>query len=181
MKDGNFDLMTADGGFGLFDACADGVEPMFNSTASKWGAQYGGVSNVAQCNQLPQYPVCSYNAPQDNLRNLCLFSFQNNIRGTSNTVNSNPSITAMCQVACPSELYTATGLHRSDENPNLGYTCNANSRYEATGGYLTRMMDCGEEFNKIKEKTFYLAFAIGFNCFVVVLFFCHCHHYIFLK
>lgn len=124
----------------------NGVEPLFNSTASMWGSAYGGVSSISQCNQLPEYPVCAYNAPQDNLRTLCAFSFQKNIRITSTNGNSNPLITAMCQVACPSELYNATGLHRSDERPNLGYTCDANSHYEATGGYLTRMMDCGEEF-----------------------------------
>lgn len=133
--------MVADGGFGLFDACADGPEPMYNSTKSAWGNQYGGVSTIAGCNQLPQYPVCQYNKPQDDLRDLCKFSFTAGIRATAGY--SNPRIQKMCQVACPMELFTSTGLRRSDEKPT-GYTCSATSHMEKSGGSLTRMMDCGK-------------------------------------
>eukprot|EP01035_Chromulina_nebulosa_P039828 gene39828-53860_t len=38
VPDGNFDLMVADGGFGLFDACADSVEPLYKTNGSLWGA-----------------------------------------------------------------------------------------------------------------------------------------------
>ena len=137
--------MVADGGFGLFDACAGGPEPMYNSSKEQWGAQYGGVPTIAGCSQLPQYPVCQYNTPQDDLRTLCEFSFKVKIRmPPSNGGSTNPTITSICQVACPMELYTATGLRRSDEKPT-GFTCAAGSKMEKPGGYLTRMMDCGKK------------------------------------
>ena len=136
--------MVADGGFGLFDACADGPEPMYNSTKSKWGNQYGGVPTKAGCSQLPQYSVCQYNKPQDDLRTLCEFSFDAGFRITAGSgVSTNPIIRKMCQVACPMELYTATGLRRSDEKPAV-FTCGAGAQMEKSGGHLTRMMDCGK-------------------------------------
>lgn len=46
----------------------------------------------------------------------------------------------MCEVKCPSELWQATGLHRSDE-VNSGYECNGAI---SSGGELTRMMDCSK-------------------------------------
>jgi hypothetical protein len=47
----------------------------------------------------------------------------------------------MCEVKCPTELYSATGLHRSDET-NAGYTCLSSGI--SSGGVLTRMMDCSK-------------------------------------
>ena len=134
----NFDLQTADGGFGIFDACVvDGsAVPQYDGSGDAWGNNLGGVSTVSQCSQLPSYPICG-TSPADNLQNLCTWSFQNKIRLTGS--NSNPTITKLCYVACPSELYTATGLRRSDEL-NSGYTCISSL---TAGGSLTRMMDCG--------------------------------------
>jgi len=141
--DGNFDLMTADGGFGLFDACADGVEPFYNSTKSLWGDVYGGVKDITYCKNLPAYSVCNYNQPVESLIDLCIWSFKNNIRGVGNG-DTNPRIKRMCQVQCPVELYTATGLHRSDEKSTIGVDCfSSNVHLEPSGGHMTRMMDCG--------------------------------------
>ena len=51
-----------------------------------------------------------------------------------------PYITSMCQVACPVELYSATGIHRLDE-PTTSYACGT---VISGGGNLNRMMDCGK-------------------------------------
>ena len=150
MPDGNFDLMVADGGFGVFDACADSVEPLYNTNASLWGAVYGGVKDITYCKYLPAYSVCGYNTPEDNLVDLCIWSFKYNIR-TVGAGNTNPIIKKMCQVACPVELYSATGLHRSDEKSTLGLNCAApGTKLEPPGGHMTRMMDCG-----IQESNFF--------------------------
>lgn len=143
VPDGNFDLMVADGGFGLFDACADSVEPLYNTNATSWGEVYGGVKDATYCKNLPEYSVCEYNAPEDNLVELCIWSFKYNIR-TVGAGNTNPVIKKMCQVACPVELYSATGLHRSDEKASLGNDCLApGTKLEPPEGHMTRMMDCG--------------------------------------
>lgn len=144
MPDGNFDLMVADGGFGLFDACADGIEPFYNTSGPLWGAVYGGVPVISQCMNLPEYPVCNYNTPEDNMVDLCIWSFKKNIRAVGKG-DTNPKITRMCQVRCPVELYTATGLHRADEKGSLGDDCMRPGTFlEPAGGHMTRMMDCGE-------------------------------------
>lgn len=48
------------------------------------------------------------------------------------------------QVQCPSELYQATGMRRSDE-PVQGFVCN-NPPFEPSGGHLFRLMDCAKPF-----------------------------------
>ena len=135
----NFDLQTADGGFGIFDACViDGTSlPQYSGTGDAWGDILGGAKTQSQCSQLPQYPICGTN-PEDNLQNLCTWSFQNKIR-LATGASSNPTIKKICYVACPSELYQATGLRRSDEL-NSAYTCVSTL---PAGGLVTRMMDCG--------------------------------------
>ena len=112
---------------------------MYNAPATVWGELLGGVQNHTQCNNLRVYPICG-TTPADNLQDLCHWSFNAGLR--IEAVQTNPVITKMCQVACPSELYLATGVRRSDE-VNTGYTCKT---LEATGGFLTRMMDCGMHF-----------------------------------
>jgi len=144
VPDGNFDLQMGDGGFGVFDACVSGSGgtsvPQYSGTTAAWGATYGGWSTPSQCSSLPTYPVCSPQAP-DNMQDLCAFSFNAGFRLTTGS-NSNPTIQNMCEVACPSELWQATGLHRSDET-NTAYTC-ASTNPIPSGGLLTRMMDCAK-------------------------------------
>ena len=143
VPDGNFDLQVADGGTGIFDACSsDSTLPMYAGNVLNWGSRTGGVGNITECVNLPKYPICGL-TPADNLQELCKWSFQAGLRivSSSNAVNTNPQIMKMCQVACPTELWTATGLRRSDE-VNKGFTCG--TKLEASGGELTRMMDCCE-------------------------------------
>ena len=135
----NFDLQTADGGFGIFDACSiDGTSiPQYTGPGEAWGDNLGGARVASQCMNIPPYPICGNN-PEDNLQNLCTWSFQNKIRLTTGS-SSNPTIKKLCYVACPSEIYQATGLRRSDELNSL-FTC---SSLLPAGGLVTRMMDCG--------------------------------------
>jgi len=135
VADGNFDIQTGDGGYGIFNACVSSGTPLpqFGGTATQWGDQYGGWSQLSGCDQLPAYPLCA-TSPADSMQDLCKWSFANGFR-------NNAQITKLCEVKCPVELYTATGLHRSDEtNPN--YSCLATG--VSGGGMLTRMMDCAK-------------------------------------
>ena len=95
---------------------------------------YGGVSTIEECSNIPPYPICG-TAPQDSMIDLCKVSFTSGLR------NGNPVISQICQVACPSELYTATGLRRSDEANTL-YVCNNNA--DPPGGSVTKTMDCSK-------------------------------------
>lgn len=135
----NFDIQTGDGGFGIFDACTiDGTFiPQYSGTGEVWGNNLGGVSLPSECSYLPPYPICG-SKPEDNMQTLCKWSFDKKIRTTG--AQSNPTITKICYVACPSELYEATGLRRSDEKNSL-HTCVSTLK---AGGYVTRMMDCGK-------------------------------------
>jgi hypothetical protein len=133
VPNGNFDLLMGDGGFGIYNACSDDSTSVsqFDGPGSLWGVTYGGWDVRAGCDKLPKYPHCG-NSPQDNMQELCRWSFDNNFR-------TNPKITKMCEVLCPVELYSATGLQRSDPTNNL-FTCGATG---ISGlGLLTRTMDC---------------------------------------
>eukprot|EP01037_Dinobryon_pediforme_P034460 gene34460-40375_t len=93
--------------------------PQFTGTAAVWGRIYGGAESRAACSKLPSYPFCG-SLPQDNMVDLCEFTFDKGFKG-----NGNPSISKICQVACPSQLVQATGIHRADE-ANGNYVCNGN-------------------------------------------------------
>ena len=70
---------------------------------------------------------------------LCEFTFDKGFKG-----NGNPSISKICQVACPSQLVQATGIHRADE-ANGNYVCNGN--LEKPGGFITSTMNCGNHIS----------------------------------
>lgn len=134
----NFDLQMGGGGRGLFDSCTrDGSKTafQFDATVAQWGAQYGGCNtNVSCCSTLPPYPYCATaNTPADNMQELCRRSFTMNLR-------DHPIISQSCQVACPAELYQATGLRRADE-PTNSFSCTGGNYY-ISGGHFTKMMDC---------------------------------------
>ena len=147
VPDGNFDLMVGDGGFGLYDACSsDGTSvPMYSAPGPAWGDLLGGVNNRSLCVNIPPYPICG-TTPIDDMSELCKWSFEEGFR--IEALETNPTITKMCQVACPSELYLSTGVRRSDEK-NSGFTCKT---MESSGGHLTRMMDCGK-YSTYRRKT----------------------------
>ena len=141
VHEGNFDLLLADGGFGLFDACTNSGTsiPQYGANASSWGSPYGGVYTSNGCKNLPKYPTCMPKSNLvDNLQSLCNWTFANGFRPP---MLAGPRITKLCQVTCPTELWQATGLHRADDQ-NIGYTCNNTAYSLPTGGNVTRMMDC---------------------------------------
>ena len=144
VPDGNFDLQMGDGGFGVFNACTSGnggsSVPQYDGTSTAWGDTYGGWGAASQCSNLPTYPHCSSQGA-DSMQDLCAWSFSSGLRLTTGT-NSNPTIQKMCEVSCPSQLWQATGLHRSDET-STKYTCAAGNTIPS-GGLLTRMMDCAK-------------------------------------
>ena len=139
VADGNFDLMQADGGFGIFDACSSSSVPQYSSVSTAWGDIYGGWSSSAGCKNLPQYPQCGSH-PVDDLQQMCLWSFRKGLR--KEIGDSNPKILQMCEISCPDQLYEATGLHRSDES-TTSFTCDGSTNI-TSGGILTRMMDCAK-------------------------------------
>lgn len=144
VPDGNFNLMMSDGGFSDdYNACSAGGSalPQFAGNSSLWGGPTGGWINSTGCNNVPPYPFCS-SKKQDNMRTLCQLTFAKGLRLPNNVSTSNPLITKMCQVKCPSYLWQATGLHRADEK-NKMYQCSA-TNLEPKGGKLSRSMDCSK-------------------------------------
>jgi len=89
----HFDLAIPGGGFGIF---TQGCPSQFGSGYS-WGAQYGGISNAADCNGLPQSLQAGCN---------WRFNWFQNA--------DNPSV-SFVQVACPQAITDKTGCHRTDE------------------------------------------------------------------
>jgi hypothetical protein len=157
VPDNHVDLLLSGGGFGLFNSCnEEGTPlPLFDGKRSQWGNLYGGIQEAKDCWHLPAQPICANSStmPIDDLRKMCQWSFDKNFR-----VANNPKITKVCNVACPEELYTLTGLHRSDE-ATTSFTChhlegssvltnsainNENQSLNNYGGELTRMMDCAK-------------------------------------
>ena len=69
---------------------------------------------------------------------LCEFTFDAGFKG-----KGNPSISSICQVACPSQIVQATGIHRADE-ANSQYFCKNNK--EKSGGVITSTMNCGDDY-----------------------------------
>jgi len=78
----HFDIQIPGGGVGLFNGC----KPQWGAPDNGWGAQYGGVSSEAECQQLPAQ-----------IRDGCIWRFQ----WFQNA--DNPSVDFQ-QVACPAEL-----------------------------------------------------------------------------
>ena len=159
------DLRIQMAGSGLsssgINACANGgapsAVPQYYSDLSNWGPISGGWSLPSQCSQLPAYSHCGLQgaAPipqQDSLPSLCRWSFQQGLKRAPNRASRSfaqyPAITKICAVTCPTELWLATGLHRSDE-ATTSFTCSAVSTSQqmsailSAAGALTGKMDCG--------------------------------------
>ncbi|CAE6384560.1 unnamed protein product [Rhizoctonia solani] len=79
----HFDLMIPGGGVGIF---GQGCAAQYGASSTGWGAQYGGVSSLAECSQLPSA-----------LQAGCQWRF-NWFKGADN-----PSVTFQ-QVTCPTAL-----------------------------------------------------------------------------
>ena len=137
-------IQQSNGGIGLSSSCSfDATSvPQYSSTILSWGDSSGGWSSPSQCDLLPDYPICGENH-NDNLQDLCKWSFNKGFKKRSGVI-SNPVITSLCQVKCPSDLWLATGLHRSDE-PTTSYTCpSTGGSIIPIGTMLQGYMDCNK-------------------------------------
>merc|ERR1711934_1197557 len=114
-----FDLQVGNGGAGLFNTCAGGTRPgwdsMYDGSTSAWGKQYGGVDTKSQCSGLPSHPHHSgpMKAAGDSLVGLCQYSFDKKVRKEGYA--SNPSILSIGRVQCPSGLVDLTQFKRNDD------------------------------------------------------------------
>ncbi|MCP3162182.1 hypothetical protein [Myxococcus qinghaiensis] len=88
--DNHFSLLIPGGGVGIFNACSS----QWGAPSSGWGAQYGGVSTRAQCDQLPSQ-----------LRPGCYWRFDWFLNTDNPTVSFKP-------VACPTAITDKTGCIR---------------------------------------------------------------------
>lgn len=162
-----FDLQVGNGGAGLFNTCAGGTNPGWDSMfpgaydESTWGHQYGGFDNREQCSGLPSHPAQGdpMIAAGDDLVKLCEHSFDKGVRLQG---GHNPSILSIGRVECPAELYTMTQIKRSDD-PS-GYSCGGNCMQatkrctlstapsQGADWCLTRMMDCRKPSGSFKDN-----------------------------
>ena len=83
----HFDLQIPGGGVGIFNGCSS----QWGAPSNGWGARYGGVSKIGDCNQLPSQ-----------LRAGCQWRF------TWFKGADNPKVNFQ-QVTCPNELIQRTG------------------------------------------------------------------------
>jgi len=160
-----FDLQVGNGGAGLFNTCAGGSNPgwdsMFPGDVSAWGRQYGGVDNRDQCAGLPRHPAqdVAMKAAGDDLVTFCEHSFDKGVRLSG---GHNPSILSIGRVECPAELYSITDMKRNDD-PS-GYSCGSNCMQawkkctlteapsQGASWCLTRMMDCRKPSASFKDN-----------------------------
>lgn len=163
---GAFDLQQMAGGVGLCNALApsgtfpdgskasDSASPMFAGESiadGTWGpTSYGGFQDVSGCDSLPEYPNGPHSdggaamrlAGEKDLRTLCREAFALGLRVNS---GANPAATEYRRVRCPSELYTMTGLRRTDEPSSCTETspesCAPEAPFSGVSGVVTRMFD----------------------------------------
>ena len=90
-------IIVGAGGLGDANSCAVESSPLpqYFSSVADWGDIFGGWATVGQCDKLPEYPMCGL-FPQDNLRDLCRWSFARGFRRFPGDFA--PTILKMCQV-----------------------------------------------------------------------------------
>lgn len=137
IKDGQFDMQTGAGGFGIFNGCTrdsempttkSGSLPMFNEDASAFGEEFGGIQSVEECSMAPDFPATGSPPPgEPTVKELCRRSYDWGAR--------NGDITSIRRIKCPLELVSVTGLRLnsddSDFDPEIRFS-----------GTTTTTMDC---------------------------------------
>ncbi|PWN49311.1 hypothetical protein IE53DRAFT_380660 [Violaceomyces palustris] len=88
----NFDIQIPGGGVGIFNACSN----QWGAPSGGWGAQYGGVSHISECNALP-----------DELKPGCQWRFE--------WWGDNPTIASIERVQCPKILTDRSQCIRDDD------------------------------------------------------------------
>lgn len=164
---GAFDLMQMAGGVGLCNALApsgvfpdgsrasDSSSPLFEGESivdGTWGpTNLGGFQDSSGCDAIPEYPngprsdsgAAIRLAGEKDLRTMCREAFALGLRVNS---GANPSTTNVRRVVCPAEVYTITGLRRSDEPSSCSDVapedCPQDSVFAGlSNGMVTRMFD----------------------------------------
>ena len=166
----SFDVQQVGGGFGICNAvtnetygggeckaektsdknltCAP-LNPMFEgSTNADWGMQMGGWRKKAECDNLPDNSATANSKEEKTLKEMCEVRFnlgltvdkdmhENNVED----LDTNPPVKSRKRIQCPQELYTITGLRRSDEDfaDNEEYIESEHPGEES--GILTSMFD----------------------------------------
>lgn len=166
MHAGAFDLQQMAGGVGLCNAIApsgafpdgstasDSASPLFAGESIADGTfgptKYGGFSDISGCDAIPEYPngphsdggAAMRTAGEKDLRTLCREAYALGLRVSS---GANPALTDVRRVPCPSEVYTMTGLRRSDEPTGCADTspaaCPSEAPFTGLTGIVTRMFD----------------------------------------
>lgn len=166
VKPGHFDLQQSAGGVGLCNAISpsgvfpDGsrasgsASPLFagdSIPSGTWGpTNLGGFQHVSGCDTIPEYPDGPHSdggaamrlAGEKDLRTLCREAYA---LGTRQNSGVNPLISNVRRVVCPAELYTYTGVRRSDEPTGCTDTtpssCPQEAAFSGVVGALTRMFD----------------------------------------
>jgi hypothetical protein len=91
LGENHFDLQIPGGGVGLFNGCS----AQWRAPGDGWGKRYGGVSSLAECDQLPA-----------EIRDGCKFRFGWFKNADNPTMNFVP-------VTCPSEITSRSGCVRN--------------------------------------------------------------------
>eukprot|EP01036_Dinobryon_divergens_P024878 gene24879-33369_t len=137
--DPNPHIIAGGGQLGLQEACtySGTTVPQFpggrgSDANPTWGDIYVGLNDKASCPYLPSVPLCQPAPPQDTMPILCNMTVWAGL-GYKTLIQS------FCQVTCPYQLYTATGLRRTDDVPNA--QCSAGVPI-TTGLVLFKYMDC---------------------------------------
>ena len=143
---------------GLQEACTSSgsAAPQFpgdhgSESNPTFGDIYVGLNDKSSCYYLPTSPLCQPSPPQDNLQTLCNVSIWRGLTYKS-------TIQSLCQVACPSQLYQATGLRRSDEGVSSS-TCTASSIPPSNTHNILNSINCLNSAFQLNYQIHYRSFA----------------------
>ena len=164
VAEGHFDLQQMAGGVGLCNSIApsglfpdgkassDSAAPLFAGQSindGTWGKKRdGGFTDSSGCDSIPQYPdgpdsdngAAMRAAGEKGLQAMCHEAFTLGLR---NDAGTNPAVSEVRHVPCPSEIFEITFARRSDEptDNECSDTTPQKCPKIATTGTITRMFD----------------------------------------
>jgi len=124
VRDNQFDLQVMGGGVGVCNALTKEANgggasapnaPLYDGTLAVWGDDMMGVASRTDCANLPIRPHIAIReeSTQQTTPALCQAAYDVGARLED---GRNPIINKTCRVACPSEIYTITGLRKADDD-----------------------------------------------------------------
>lgn len=150
-----FDIQMGVGGMGAFNACVGDIGiSMFPGAKSPWGLTYGGVQNVMDCKNVPEYPsIESAHNKSNSLKKLCEYGFKHRYRGENGENYKFKFVPE--RVQCPEELTKLSGFKRNDDPSTyelqLYKPCTLGDK-NSIACAMTRMMDCAKPTAAWKEN-----------------------------